>query len=128
MIKKLLHSVLLLVLTMTSAAYASNSDMTPPKPIFVAAPVYPQELIDEGITGKVLLEFVVTADGSVDEAKVIKTDNEGFNASAIACVEQWKFEPATQAGEAISFKVRLPLNFELSKEELAEMEASEAAE
>jgi len=126
MIKTIITTAMLAMLALTTSAHAANEDFTPPKPIQTAAPVYPQEMLNDCITGKVTLEFFITAEGTVEDVKVLKTDNEGFNTSAIACVKQWKFQPATEAGEAVPFKVRLPLSFSLTEKQISQISKQKA--
>ena len=51
--------------------------------------------------GFTLLEAIITASGSVEEVKVLKSVNPLLDASATRAVQQWRYKPATGPGGAI---------------------------
>ncbi len=57
-------------------------------------PDYPKEAVAAKLEGRVMVEFVVEADGSVSRERVQQTSDEIFNAGALAAVRRWKFKPA----------------------------------
>jgi protein TonB len=77
-------------------------------------PVFPEALLDAGVTGEIQLKIHVHRDGTVRGAKVFRTRSSAttdeekaeaeklFLQAAIAAVKTWKFEPAKVGGEAIS--------------------------
>ena len=65
----------------------------PPKMLKQVTPDYPPEAKEKGIGGKVVLQVVINERGEPTQAKVLKSDNEIFNAAALAAVSQWRFEP-----------------------------------
>jgi periplasmic protein TonB len=66
-------------------------------------PQYPPAASRAGITGWVMLEVQVNADGSVREAKVVEAQPKGlFEASAVAAVMRWKFKPKVVNGQAVA--------------------------
>jgi periplasmic protein TonB len=80
------------------------------------APAYPamsRKLKEEGI---VLLKILVTKEGRVAEIEI--KSSSGFKRLdfvAVKAVKHWKFNPATQAGEAIDYWYELPIEFNLKK-------------
>lgn len=71
------------------------------KPIAKTAPSYPDLAKRMHVTGKVKLEVVITAGGSVKSAILIG-GNPVFEKSAVEAVKQWRFEPAqTETKSAI---------------------------
>jgi TonB family protein len=61
-----------------------------------AAPVYPQDLLEEGIEGGAVVEFVVDTTGRVDTTQVlvVKTSHPRFAASVLEALAVMEFRPA----------------------------------
>jgi TonB family protein len=94
----LFHFVLLmLALLFTGVLCAQESGR---KVITKTAPNYPELAKRMHLTGKVKMEILVTAEGSVASARLVG-GNPVFEKSAIAAVEQWKFEHAQAETKAI---------------------------
>jgi protein TonB len=79
------------------------------------APVYPERAKQAGIEGRVMLEALVKADGTVSKVQVLEgiAAYPEIGASAVTAVGQWKFKPATQDGKAVDVWVKLPVAFRL---------------
>lgn len=75
-------------------------------------PDYPRIARDAGIEGWVDLEFVVRADGSVGDVRVLTAQPAGtFDAAAIAALSRWRFEPVLRDGGAIDQRARMRMRF-----------------
>ncbi|SDD94616.1 energy transducer TonB [Pedobacter soli] len=75
---------------------------------------YPSTLIKEGITGKVIVRFVVTKEGKVTDPEIVQSVHPLLDAEAIRVVKLMpKWEPGKQNGEFINVKFSLPFNFNL---------------
>jgi protein TonB len=85
-------------------------------PIVKVAPVYPRRAQTRGIEGFVLLEFVVTAAGSVRDPVVIESSPPGiFDNAAIQAALKFKYKPKVVNGQAIDVAgVRNRIVFELA--------------
>lgn len=89
---------------------------TQPVVIKKVEPRFPDVARQMGISGKVVLKFLVKANGSVDKVAVIASRPEGvFNGSAIEAVGQWRFKPGRYRGKAVDVWVELPIRFDLSR-------------
>lgn len=76
---------------------------------------YPKEALDKGITGRVLVEFVVERDGSINDVKIMKSVDPILNNEAIRIVKAMpKWEPGTMNGKAVRVKHTLPVTFRLN--------------
>lgn len=76
---------------------------------------YPEEAQKQGIEGRVILSFIVEADGSIDEVKVLKSVNKYLDAEAIRVVSSmpsWK--PGKQRDKGVRVLFNLPVNFKLN--------------
>ncbi len=70
---------------------------------------YPPVENDLGLEGKAIVKFVVNEDGSITNAKVIKSDSPGFEKEALRVVAKLpKFEPGMQHGKAVKVYFVLP--------------------
>jgi len=77
------------------------------------SPVYPSALRAAGITGTVLVEFLVDKEGNVYNAVAIRSSNPGFIDPALRAVARWKFEPGEVGGKKVRFRMSIPLEFKL---------------
>jgi protein TonB len=78
------------------------------------APEYPFNLRRAEVRGEVLVEFVVDPAGNVIAAYPVRSTNAGFDAAAVAAVQQWKFQPGMKGGKAVNAKLRVPIVFNLN--------------
>lgn len=61
--------------------------------------------------GTVAIVFVVDQRGRVENPVVQSTTNPIFDAAALSAVKQWRFEPGKRNGEAVKFRMRVPITF-----------------
>lgn len=77
---------------------------------------YPEEAIIMGVQGVVNVEFVVEADGSVTNVKVVRGVDDQLDAEAVRVVSvSPKWRPAIKNGEKVRVKYSLPIEFRLKK-------------
>jgi len=78
-------------------------------------PVYPEHARRAKIAGKVFLQVIVERDGSVGEVSLLRCNRPGlgFEDAAIAAVRQWRYEAATQDGEAVDAVITVIVEFVL---------------
>ena len=76
---------------------------------------YPGEAVKAKITGKVLVSFLVTAKGKINNAVVIKSVSPVLNAEAVRVISSmpdWK--PGMQAGKYVPVQMQVPVEFKLN--------------
>jgi TonB family protein len=76
---------------------------------------YPQDDKMKGTQGKVVVTFIIDANGKVTEAKIIRGVSSNIDKEAIRLVNAtsgWK--PASQNGQPKSMMVTMPVEFNLS--------------
>jgi protein TonB len=83
----------------------------PPMPIKTLAPVYPEDLRQQGVSGVAMIAAVVDETGIVLAAEASKASHEQFKQPAIDAVKRWKFKPATLAGKAVKVRLNIPVKF-----------------
>lgn len=89
---------------------STNGDH-PPFLLAVQQPQYPTELSAERIPGKATVAFVIAADGSIQEVKVVDSTHPAFAAAAIAAVKQWRCQPASKDGRPVAARMQVPIHF-----------------
>ena len=68
------------------------------RPLSTPAPAYPVEALRAAVQGEVQVEFTVSPDGSVSDARVVRADPPRvFDRAAVAAVRRWRFEPIAEA-------------------------------
>lgn len=75
---------------------------------------YPKEAIENGITGRVVIAFIVGLDGSINDVRVIRSVSPELDKEALRVVNgmpHWK--PGTQKGEPVRVKHTMPIMFRL---------------
>lgn len=84
-------------------------------PIVKVAPIYPRRAQARGIQGYVIVEFTVTKNGSVKNAKVVKAEPEGiFDQAAVNAAMKFKYKPRVVDGVAMEVAgVQNRISFEI---------------
>ncbi len=70
---------------------AGGGHIRPPRKLKDVRPVYPQDLREAGVGGKVELRATIGADGSVRDAQVTQSVQPELDAAAVDAVKQWRF-------------------------------------
>ena len=85
-----------------------------PRPTLQRRPEYPAALRSAGVSGEVVVEFVVGADGTVRDARALRSTQREFEAPAVEAVQAWTFAPGRKGGEAVATKLQMPIVFSLA--------------
>ncbi len=73
---------------------------------------YPHDAQENGISGRVIISFVVEKDGSVTNIKVLQSPHESLTAEAIRVVKSSpKWEPGMQSTRPVRVMYALPIEF-----------------
>lgn len=76
--------------------------------------IYPERCREEGISGRVYVQFVVKSDGSVDDIKVVRGINEELNEEAVRVVQSSPlWQPGKHKGKAVNVSYSFPVVFSL---------------
>jgi len=76
---------------------------------------YPDDAVEENITGKVYLSFVVEMNGKISNVVVERSAHPSLDQEALRLIigmPKWK--PAKQNGKKVRSRARLPINFTLN--------------
>lgn len=84
-------------------------------PIVKVAPVYPRRALSRGIEGYVILEFMVTKLGTVENIQVVEANPPGyFERAAIKAASRFKYKPKVINGEPVDVAgVRNQITFKI---------------
>jgi TonB family protein len=76
---------------------------------------YPVLAAEQGYEGQVFVQFIVTTDGSVAKAKVIKGANVELNKEALRVINNMpKWVPGEQQGKKVEVSYTIPIRFSLN--------------
>lgn len=75
---------------------------------------YPEEALKDNVQGRVIVGFIVEKDGSVSNAKIIRSVDSALDKEAIRIVMSMpKWTPGRQNGRNVRTKYNVPVNFKL---------------
>ena len=88
-----------------------------PVPILQTRPQYPFEMRRDGISGQVVVDFIVDTTGTVRNAYAASSSQHEFEASAVEAVSKWRFRPGKKGGRAVNTHMQVPIVFTLNSGE-----------
>ena len=108
----------LLLVLMTTVSFAEKiykigPGIVPPKILEKTEPQYTDDAKAAKIEGTVQLTMVVSTDQRAHDIKVTKSLDLGLDASAIAAIQAWRFQPAMKNGKAVPVQAKIEVNFHL---------------
>ena len=76
---------------------------------------YPEAALKAGTQGRVVAQFIVEADGSITNVKVLKNVSDEIDAEAVRVINAMpKWKPGMQNGKVVRVKYTIPVTFRLS--------------
>jgi protein TonB len=76
-------------------------------------PQYPYEMSRAGISGEVVVEFIINSNGDVVDTRVVRSSHREFEVPAMQAVQKWKFKPGRKGGKAVATRVSQLIEFNL---------------
>jgi TonB family protein len=89
-----------------------GGDVKEPQKIKDVKPVYPQIARTARVQGIVIIEAVIAADGSIKDARILRSVAV-LDQAALDAVRQWKFKPTVLNGKPVEVIMPITVNFEL---------------
>jgi protein TonB len=83
-----------------------------PSRVTYVPPVYPPIAVTARVSGTVIIEAVIDVDGSVRDARVLRSIPL-LDESALAAVRQWRYTPTTLNGIAVPVIMTVSVRFEI---------------
>jgi TonB family protein len=95
--------------------YKVGNGVSAPVVVRSVKPDYTAEALAARIEGAVSVETIVQTDGTVGDAKIVKSlDNVlGLDQQAVKAAKQWVFKPGTKDGKAVPVSVTIEMTFTL---------------
>jgi TonB family protein len=87
-----------------------GGDVRTPARLVDVPPVLPEEAARAGIRGTVLLEVTIDVDGTVKDARVLRSVPM-LDAAALEAVRQWRYEPTTVEGKSVPVIMTVAVSF-----------------
>ena len=77
---------------------------------------YPAVAAEEGVSGRVIVEFIVSKSGAIENVKVVRGRHPALDKEAIRVVKAMpKWNPGRNNGQAVKVTYHLPVTFRLQK-------------
>lgn len=92
--------------------YQITEVTTPPGALTKSMPAYPEEARKQGIDMVVVVKFVVTETGDVEDIKVL-TGHPTLDDAVVAALRTWKFTPGTLDGKPVRVVRKMKFPFHL---------------
>jgi TonB family protein len=89
-----------------------GGDIKPPRKVRDVRPAYPQEAMDAGVQGVVIIEATIDSTGLVRETRVLRS-LPMLDEAAQAAVRQWEFTPTLLNGAPVPVIMTVTVNFTL---------------
>ena len=83
-----------------------------PEAVERVAPAYPEAARQAGVSGTVMVQALVLADGTVADTRIVKSIPP-LDEAAASCVRKWKFKPARNNEGPTAVWVGVPVTFSL---------------
>ena len=91
---------------------AGINGVTSPRCVYCPQPEYSQKARKAKISGTILLDVTVTANGQVTKPIVLKSLGMGLDEQALKAVRDWKMKPASSPdGKPVDCRVQVEVTF-----------------
>lgn len=70
-------------------------------PLVRINPDYPPRALSRGIQGWVIVQFTISATGTVKDPKVVDSSNSIFDEAALKAIARWRYNPKVEEGQAV---------------------------
>ena len=86
---------------------------------------YPDACRDAGIQGRVIVQFVVTKEGRVSDARVVKSAHKFLDKEALRVVNNMPYwRPGAYKGKRVNVQMTMPIIFRLGKDEAVKVDTT----
>jgi TonB family protein len=85
----------------------------PPRALHMPKVAYPASAKARGVEGSVVVRCVVSTEGTVINAKAVRSPDSDLEQAVLETVKQWRYEPAALNGVPVEVITTLTVNFQL---------------
>ncbi len=93
--------------------FKPGKGITEPVPLHKPEPPYSEKARQAKYQGTTVLSIVVSPEGTVDDARVVRPLGLGLDENALRTIRTWTFRPATRNGQPVSVRVMVEISFRL---------------
>lgn len=97
-------------------AQMAGPGQTPPVLLQGWEPAYPASALEAARSGRCVMEFTISTSGVPTELHMVREDDPVLCGHAAAALFQWRYQPATDGGEPMAMRMRVPMDFDLDGE------------
>lgn len=77
---------------------------------------YPKDALEENVSGRVFIQFVINREGELVDAKIIKSDHALLDKEVLRVISQSpRWSPGKQRGKAVDVSLIMPVDFVLKR-------------
>ena len=113
--KKTILSILVTCLLSPFTVFAEEDCETAccaaPQVVKYNKPELPTDLLKPGESAQIILRCAISAEGELIGIKTVSSSHEALEKVVIAAVNDWKFEPSLEMGEAQRATIDIPFQF-----------------
>lgn len=80
-----------------------------------AVPIYPEEAKADRISGTVVLDVMIGADGKVRDLRVVGSPSPSLTKSSLECISNWQYSPYLADGEPLEVNTLVKVIYALSR-------------
>jgi len=91
--------------------YALSDDIVPPRLIRHVNPQYSPGAHGINVEGSVIVETVVSSQGTPRDVHVVKSLHKDVDGAAVEAVKQWVFAPGKKNGKAVAVRLQIEIHF-----------------
>jgi periplasmic protein TonB len=85
-----------------------------PKKLKDVKPIYPAIAKAAKMSGLIIIEAIISKEGDVKDAKILRGGQAVLEASALEAVRQWKYTPPLLNGVPVDVVMSVTVNFQLN--------------
>jgi TonB family protein len=93
------------------AVFRIGAGVSAPSIIFKFDPDYTEAARKAKLNGTVILSLIVDAEGRPQNVRIVKSLGMGLDEEAVVAVTQWRFKPSMKAGQPVSVRATIEVNF-----------------
>ena len=97
----------------TGAVTSCDEGVVPPRPTRQPRPIYTRQAMQDKAKGLVVTQVVVSVDGSVTEARIVRSLHPDLDRAALDTARAWHFEAGTRDGVPVPSLVDIEFTFTL---------------
>ena len=81
--------------------------------LYKALPIYPEAAKQQGIEGPVLMQAIISKEGTVLSLSVVTTADPELAKAAVEAVQQWRYQPTLLNGQPVEVVTTITVDFRL---------------